>query len=275
MQDGAFISKLHRSKTETTRQYTQLPASGPLVDQIRVDHGPPALLGRFFLAADTFARERGLRLTFASFEEMAATHEAQKDNWPSLIPTFDCRVTEIPHDRAFCIAVRDGRDRIVGMCAERFYDLTGSTLAEAVASGVFMPIEPAGPDGVPTLCELSAPTGGKLTGRVHYSGAVWVHPEYRGMRLAGYLPRVTRSVALTTWDIAYNFGFVKTGEEASALVKRYGLPHAEREMRYRSYWQSYEGAIIWMDVPELLEDLGAYLRSIAPEVDVERIARRA
>jgi GNAT superfamily N-acetyltransferase len=255
MQDGAFISKLHRSKTETTRQYTQLPASGPLVDQIRVDHGPPALLGRFFLAADTFARERGLRLTFASFE--------------------DCRVTEIPRDRAFCIAVRDGRDRIVGMCAERFYDLTGSTLAEAVASGVFMPIEPAGPDGVPTLCELSAPTGGKLTGRVHYSGAVWVHPEYRGMRLAGYLPRVTRSVALTTWDIAYNFGFVKTGEEASALVKRYGLPHAEREMRYRSYWQSYEGAIIWMDVPELLEDLGAYLRSIAPEVDVERIARRA
>ena len=99
---------------------------------------------------------------------MSATQDREKANWPSLIPAFDHRITDIPRDRAFCIAVRDPKGKIVGMTAERFYDLTATTLGAAVSSGTFMPIEAPGPDGVRTICELTAPNGGQITGRTCY-----------------------------------------------------------------------------------------------------------
>jgi hypothetical protein len=276
MHDGAVqVSELSSNGKQRQRRTSWLPEAGPFIEQVEVEHGPAGMLGRFFLAADTFVRDRGLTLHFASFEEMSATQEREKSNWQSLIPAFDHRVTDIPRDQAFCISVRDPKGKIVGMTAERFYDLTGSSLGSAVSSGAFMPIEPPGPNGVRTVCELTAPNGSQITGRTCYSGAVWVHPEYRSLRLAGLLPRVTRACALTTWDIECNFGFVKTGDEKSALVKRYGLPHGEPGMKYQSYWQSYDGVIIWMNVEELLDDLGTYLNSISPQIDIVGIASGA
>ena len=275
MQHGTVEGQQRTVSSFRQRRPAPLPDHGSFIEQIQVEHGPANLLGRFFLAADSFVRDRGLTLHFASFEDMATTQDREVENWPSLIPAFDHRVTDIPREKSFCIAVRDPNGKIVGMTAERFYDLSGSNLSTAVSSGAFMPIEPPGPDGIATICELTAPNGGQITGRTCYSGAVWVQPDYRSLRLAGLLPRVTRACALTTWDIECNFGFVKTGDENSALVKRYGLPNAEPGMKYRSYWQSYDGVIIWMNVDDLLAGLNTYLNSIAPQIDIVGVASRA
>ena len=50
-------------------------ASRPaLITEITVDHGPRDLLGRFFLKADTAARERGITLSFGTFADLVDTN---------------------------------------------------------------------------------------------------------------------------------------------------------------------------------------------------------
>jgi hypothetical protein len=56
------------------------------VEQIRVDHGPHEILGRFFLNVDTLLRSRGLLASFAPARQFVETNEANFATWGRLIP---------------------------------------------------------------------------------------------------------------------------------------------------------------------------------------------
>ena len=55
----------------------QACARSASVTDITVEHGPVDLLGRFFLKADTAARERGVTLSFGTFEELLRGQRAE------------------------------------------------------------------------------------------------------------------------------------------------------------------------------------------------------
>ena len=61
----------------------------PLLSDITVEHGPVDLLGRFFLKADTAARQRGVTLSFAPMQELVEVNERNRDTWRPLLPLFD------------------------------------------------------------------------------------------------------------------------------------------------------------------------------------------
>ena len=54
-------------------------------DQIRAG-GP---VGRFFLWADTAARDRGVTLFFGSLQDLIEANRADSDSWRPLVPVFD------------------------------------------------------------------------------------------------------------------------------------------------------------------------------------------
>src|ERR1700704_999656 len=61
----------------------------PMITEIEVDHGPRDLLGRFFLKADTAARERGIALSFGTFDDLVEANARNTSSWHPLIPLFD------------------------------------------------------------------------------------------------------------------------------------------------------------------------------------------
>ena len=65
------------------------PSAGRLPATLEISHGPPGLLGRFFLWADNAVRNRGVTLHFTTFDELAAVNKANSDTWRPLFPIFD------------------------------------------------------------------------------------------------------------------------------------------------------------------------------------------
>src|SRR5256885_15438757 len=61
-----------------------------LLDQITLLHGPHDLLGRFFLIADTAARDRGVKLRLrADFDGLVELHRRHRESWTAKSPIFD------------------------------------------------------------------------------------------------------------------------------------------------------------------------------------------
>lgn len=86
----------------------------PFLDAFNVQHGPPGLLGRFFLNVDHRLARSGVALSFASFDEVAEVQRRNVANWSFMNPMFDPAVSDIPAGNAFCIVGRDRSGRIVG-----------------------------------------------------------------------------------------------------------------------------------------------------------------
>ena len=54
-----------------------------------IDKGPRDLLGRLMLKVDTDLREKGVVVSFATFEELVAVNKANAASWSPLLPLFD------------------------------------------------------------------------------------------------------------------------------------------------------------------------------------------
>src|SRR5690606_41242139 len=67
-----------------------------LPDQITLRHGPRERLGRFFLAADKAARDRGVILSLSTdFELLREVNRMNLKHWYGLPPTFDSHYSGI------------------------------------------------------------------------------------------------------------------------------------------------------------------------------------
>ena len=113
----------------------------PFLNSFMVQHGPPGLLGRFFLSADSRLSERGITLRFISFDAYAELADRNADNWGSFNPMFDPRVSDVPHG-SMCLAGFDQRG-VIKICAcAKPIDASQKSFAEIVNAGGFAAIRP-------------------------------------------------------------------------------------------------------------------------------------
>ena len=70
-----------------------VPAPRNWLEDLTVEHGPVDLFGRFFLKADTALRQRGISLSFGTFDELLEANQRNRDSWLALAPTFSQRST--------------------------------------------------------------------------------------------------------------------------------------------------------------------------------------
>jgi len=95
-----------------------------LIADVTVEHGPVDLLGRFFLKADTAARQRGVALEFGTFEELLQVNSKNQDTWKPITSMYDPRYCPqgLAPERAFCILGRDARGEVVATYASRLFE---------------------------------------------------------------------------------------------------------------------------------------------------------
>jgi len=257
-----------------------VPAAQPrLITDITVEHGPVDLLGRFFLAADTAARQRGVFLSFATFEELVEVNKKNSATWKPLTTLYDYRACPrgLAPDRAFCMLGRNARGEVVATHAARFFDVDESdTLYDIAVSLRLFYDEPERLKNEGERCEVTASIAHSIRGRVLINGAVWYHPSYRGRDLAMIIPRISRVYAYTRWKIDHSMGIVIQKATDGGIIDRLGYPHREWDLKLiNSSMGNGRCCFGWMHADELLDDVESWLVGFDAQVDVGVGDRRA
>jgi hypothetical protein len=248
-----------------------------LPDQITVQHGPPALLGRFFLKADAAARARGVTLSLTTLDELMEVNRRNTATWHSLVSTFDPVRGGATAETGFAILGRDAQGEVVATQAARFFDWSHSNLRDEVTSLRMYYADPKASARADERAVISAPSAPKLGGRVLFTGGAWYRKDYRGKLLSMIMPRIGRTIAYTRWKIDYAVGMMADGVVAGGLAQRCGFTNVEDGI---NVWNSpmapfIHGLVVWMPAAQLLDDLAWFTSTFDAQVDAGIDDRRA
>jgi len=246
---------------------SELPDAASFLDGLRLDHGPVPLLARFLLRADAYLRQQDIHLGFGSIATIAELNEEHFANWGRFAPQLDIRIATLTDADSYCLIGRNAQGDIVATQAGRIYDIGERSLQDiADDRSLYYGANPPPSDGL--TCSISAPSARHIKGRFVYSGALWVRPDYRGLRLAALLPRMSRAYALGRWNTMYTFAFIGAAMASSPLLAMYGYRKVEPTYTFfENGTQIYTGSLMWMDAEELAQDLEAFISTGFEELD--------
>jgi hypothetical protein len=233
-----------------------------LPDQITVDHGPASLFGRFFLAADRAARERGVYLHLHTEFDSLLEVNRRTPEWGALVPIFNPEYSLLKPDAAFWIEGRNAAGETVATQAARLYLMRDTTLEDELLSLRFFYADAAARQEAGERFEVTAPSAGRISGRVVFSGGIWYRPDYRGIGLSSIMPRISRAYAYTRWMSDYTISMVAPVLVEKGVVGSYGYRRVEPEVRMlNSFRGDSTYVLVWMTGDELIDDLDEYFSS--------------
>ncbi|BAM86948.1 conserved hypothetical protein [Bradyrhizobium oligotrophicum S58] len=233
------------------------PQSGRVPSNLRIDHGPVSLLGRFFLAADTAAQGRGISIYFGSLQDLLDINSANSDSWRPLVPIFQPDLGGATAENTFVMVGKDKDGEVVATQAGRYYDWTDTTLREEAISLRMFYADPAAALARGDGCTIATPVGSTISGRVVFSGAGWYRRDFRGRGLARILPRISRAYAHARWNTDFTISMMADAVIAGGMADRTGYTRIERSSveLVVSPLGSMRCGLVWMPVQEMLADL--------------------
>jgi hypothetical protein len=247
-------------------------APSKFLSDLRIDFGPPEQLGRFFVAADLACRSRGVDVEIGSMQEMLAVNDANSDSWRPLVSAFDPR--NWPDDNnAFCVLGRNMHGEVVAAHAARYYDWTnGETFySEGTSLRMFYP-NPESMKRVGEELTISAPESYKITGRVVYSGAAWVRPDYRGRRISSVFPKICKAIAYTKYNPDVICSVMNRDVHSKGFAPRFDYPNVNWDVHWiNGSMGSHRYAIVWMTGADIIQTVAHYLSAAeTAEIAVQR-----
>lgn len=247
-----------------------------LFSQIDMEHGPPGLLGRALLKAESAARDRGISLSFATMDELVRVNEANRETWVPLFTGFDPRFNDLTPANSFCILGRNAEGQVVATQAARFYEWNTTTYHEEAESLRLLYADPAKHGLKGERCEVTALAAGGIRGRVLYSGGAWYHPRYRGIGLVELLPRMARALAFTRWKTDCTVTMMAERNVNKGVFPRNGYRNIEWDVRFLGTRSgTIRFALLWIKANEMLEDLEQFLGRVDVELGSDKLAANA
>lgn len=241
------------------------------LSDVVIEHGPRAPLNKTFLVADTHMREGGVRVSFGTFEELLAVNRANRANWSPLLPLFDPALNDLDESNGFALLGRAASGEVVVTCAARLYNLE-TTLADEIESlKIFYrnPAESALPD---EAIRVSSPVARATRGRAVFSGAAWVHPNWRGANLTDAVAPLVRAMGLTRWAPSLTFSFMVPELVRNGTAKRWHM-NADWEITMVNTPVKRGGtinaALSWTNRELMLQHFGSYVASRSGGLDAE------
>ena len=249
-----------------------------LITEITVEHGPVDVIGRFFLLADTAVRQRGVSLSFGSYEDLLDVNQRNRQSWGILTSMYDhrCCPDGLAPDKAFCIFGRDSSGAIVATHAARLYDLGDRTMKQVGDAMLLHHDDPPRTAQPQESIEVTATAAQSIKGKLLINGGVWYHPQYRKRQLSMIIPRIARVYAYTRWKIDRSMGLTMEGPTRGGVIDSLGYPHREWGLQISNAQNgSPLCCLAWMDAAELIADLRGYLAGFDTQAYVGVDDRRA
>jgi hypothetical protein len=199
-----------------------------ILDQAALTHGPRDLLARYIAHADEAARDLGVRLRLSrDFDRLVALNRRHRDSWPALPPLFNPEFSTIARESAFFVEGVDDLGDTVVTSAARLYDHGDRSLAADLRSLRVFYDDPAPRRAAGETVDVTSPTAEYICGRVTYSGAVWVRPDFRRHGFTKIVPRLTRGYAMTQWNTPMFWMVIKQELDQIGVTRAYGSWHID------------------------------------------------
>ncbi len=244
-----------------------------ILDQVLLEHGPAALIGRFLLKAEHAARMRGVTLTIEPIGALGDFTRQHLPMWPPL-PMFDPMPMAFPNDSAFCIIGRDVNGAVVATQAVRAYNWPTSCLRDEAENLSLFYGSGDRPEGA--RCAIAASAAASITGMMAYSGGGWYATQFRGRDLSAILPRLSRALALARWNTDFTVSFVDWKLVHKGIAARYGYKNVDDGVRIEGIVDdTFDAALVWMSRAELIDDLSAFVETFDAPSDGFAQNRRA
>ncbi len=250
---------------QSLRPQNAAGVSGNLLDRISIQHGPAALLGRFFLAADQAARDRGLSLRLhADLHSLVETNHQLRAEWGApIVPVFNPNHSDLSAANSFWISGHDHTGQVVATQAARLFDMADTNVAAELTSLRLFYAAPQAHLASGSRCDVQCPAASRISGRVVYSGGGWYHPTYRGCGLSKILPRISRALAYAKWKSDFTISLLETILVEKKVYQSYGYTNHDPLITLSGYREPLQLHLIWMQQAEMLEDLARYVATAA------------
>jgi hypothetical protein len=229
-----------------------------------IEHGPKDVLGRLFLRADTALREAGVFVSFVDYDELKAVNRENSDSWRPLLPLFDPDVSGIREEDGFAIVGRNASGKAVFAQASRHYDLSGTTLKDEIESLRIFYRDPEISAVPGEAMPCSAPVAARLSGSVVFTGAAWLHRDYRGKGIQDLTRPVGRALSFTSWSPEVIFSFMAPELIRAGMAEKSRM-HVDFEVTMTRTPVKREGiinaGIVWITAEEQIRHFADYYDS--------------
>lgn len=253
-----------------------VPAPRNWLEDLTVEHGPVDLFGRFFLKADTALRQRGISLSFGTFDELLETNQRNRDSWLALAPTFSREFATFDPATSGCLIGRNSTGDVVLTHATRFYDWQDTNFHEQAENMRLWYDDPDTSKLPGEYCRVTAPSAKSLNGRIAFSGAVWYRPDFRGLGLPLIMSRVIRAYGHARWRSELSVSIMSNKVIGAGMRGKTGHHHQEWAVEWlNSRLANMTFALVWLDQFELVDELSGFLADFDTKVDRGVQLRRA
>ncbi len=215
-------------------------------DELVIRNGDVAVLGRFFLEAETSLNQAGITVRKVDLKTLNDTYQANSKTWPIIGPPFNIYDSGLTDEGAACLIGYDDRGQPVVSCAARHYDLGDQSLVEALGDLWFFYGDKADSLRGKISLKLAVPEAEKIRGKVIYLGGLWVHPDYRKAKLCVVFSLLTRAYALSQWEFEHEVlcGRGRLGDPD--VIAMYRFSHCKESFSIVADKKiAFEGKFIW------------------------------
>ena len=245
------------------------------LDNARVVHGPAPIIGRVFLKAEQALRERGITLSFASFEELVEANRSNSDTWRPLLPIFDPDFGGLDPRNSYCLLGRNSRGEVVASQGGRLYQWGDTNFFDEAASMRLFYPDPSRPAPPTEGVVITAERTKQISGQVVFSGAGWYRPDYRKKDLGVILSRVSRALAYTRWKTDATVTIMAEGVFKGGFPERAGYTNFDWELNLKNFAVgTVRTAVLWMSEAQMLEDFSWFLDDFETGVGAGRAYNR-
>jgi hypothetical protein len=254
-----------------TRRYTTF------LDELRIDFGPPDLLGAYFAETEAKCTALGLSLSFATPEELLAINNQNRDSWRPLIGVFNPDHGGITRENTFAVVGRDRTGRAVAVHAGRLFDWTKGQSFHSEGSSLRMfYADPERMKRPNETCTITAARSHLITGRVVFSGAAWIHPAFRGKGLSHIFPKLGKALAFTRFSPDFIASTMIEDIHARGFAPRFDYTNVDWEILLRnSHMGDWRLAVVWMEAPHIIDVVRGQMAEGTLRLDASQRMRRA
>ena len=257
-----------RATTPRSQSQPRRRPNTDFLDAARVLHGPDHIIGRVFLKAEQLLRERGVTLSFATFEELAEVNRLNRETWRPLLPHFDRDCGYLNEHNSYCLLGRDSRGDVVACQGGRLYEWHDTNFFEEARTMRLFYTDPDRPPPPTESVLMTAERSKQISGQVVFSGAGWYRRDYRKKDLGTILARVSRAVAYTRWKTDATVTLMAEGVFKGGLGDRAGYTNFDWALDLKNFAVgSVRAAVLWMPEKQMLEDFSWFLDTFGTDVD--------
>jgi hypothetical protein len=253
---------------------TQTNDPSEFLRNLTLKHVPHRDLARYVLFAVDAVFACGVTLQFADAGTIKAANAANRASWNPLVPMFDPDVNDLDESNIVGLIGRDPTGTIVTANAIRLYDWRSSNYVREAQSLKLMYRDPISSALEGESCSIASDGASSISGRCAFSGAAWVHPDYRHLGLGQVLPVFIKVLGTCEWLPDIVFGMMSENVYRRGFSTRFGFDH---EAGQATWSNSSNGtlrlAILWTSIDSVAKHAGKQLLAAAPQIDTRVLNR--